>query len=106
MQLSFLFQPVTDLAAAIAHYAALGWEEAWREGEHTVAFQMPGAEPQLMLDDVPGWGAAGPMYLVDDVDAWIAQQDATATRISDIPRGRVAQIEAPGHHYYVFEMHD
>lgn len=59
-----------------------------------------------MLDDMPGWGGAGPMYLVDDVDAWIAEHGANATRISDIPRGRVAQIAAPDHHYFVFEMHD
>ncbi|GAA2173050.1 hypothetical protein GCM10009846_13420 [Agrococcus versicolor] len=108
MQLSFLFQPVDDLAAAAAHYAALGWEEAWRQGDHTIALQCPGLDTQLMLDDEPGWGGPGPMYLVDDVQAWLDAHPVAqvATRIADIPGGRVADIQAPGHVYYVFSVED
>ena len=108
MQLAFLFQPVADLAAAAAHYEALGWEEAWREGAHTIAFQLPGADAQLMLDDEPGWGGPGPMYLVPSVQGWLDAHPraSVASRIADIPRGRVADVQAPGHLYYVFEMDD
>ncbi|UFU03743.1 hypothetical protein LQF12_03800 [Ruania suaedae] len=105
MKLTFLFQPVTDLALAVDHYTLLGWDEAWREGEHTVAFQMPGADVQLMLDGAPDWGGPGPMYLVDDLTAWLeAHPDVAAGPLSQIPGGHVAEITAPGHSYYVFSM--
>jgi len=106
MNLTFHFQPVSDLAAAAAHYRDLGWEEAWREGEHTVAFQMPGVETQLMLDDEPDWGDAGPMYLVDDLLPWLEAhpQLEVTLPVREIPGGRVAGIGAPGHGYYVFSM--
>jgi hypothetical protein len=106
MQLTFLFQPVADLEAAAAHYRSLDWVEVWREGEHTIAFQIPGVETQLMLDDEGGWGPAGPMYLVGDLDSWLAANaDAEiALPVEPIPGGRVVGIQAPGHRYYVFEM--
>jgi hypothetical protein len=106
VQLTFLFQPVADLAGTAAYYRDLGWDEAWREGEHTIAFQMPGVETQLMLDDAAGWGPQGPMYLVDDLDAWLAgrEQLEIAFPVEEIPDGRVVGIQAPGHVFYVFEM--
>lgn len=106
MQLAFLFQPATDLAASAAYYAGLGWEETWREGEHTIAFQIPDSETQLMLDDAPGWGSAGPMYLVDDLDEWIAEHadSEVSLPVREIPDGRVVGIQAPDHVFYVFEM--
>lgn len=107
MLLTFYFQPVADLAAAAQHYLNLGWDEAWREGEHTIALQMPGVETQLMLDDEPGWGGAGPMYLVDDLLPWLAAHpELAAGEVQEIPGGRVADITAPGHSYYVFSMDD
>lgn len=107
MRLTFYVQPVDELAPAVQHYLDLGWEEAWREGEHTVALQMPDVEAQLMLDDEPGWGGAGPMYLVDDLAAWLASHpDLVAGPTLEIPGGRVAEITAPGHTYYVFSMDD
>lgn len=43
--------PVTNLRAALALYRdRLGWQEAWREGEGTVALKLPGSDVQLMLD--------------------------------------------------------
>lgn len=105
MHFTFYYQPVEDLASAVLHYLALGWDEAWREGEHTVALQMPDAETQLMLDDAEGWAGAGPMYLVDDLVAWLAgHTHLDAGPIRGIPGGRVAEISAPGHTYYVFSM--
>jgi catechol 2,3-dioxygenase-like lactoylglutathione lyase family enzyme len=109
MQLTFQFQPVTDLAAAATFYRELGWEEAWREGETTIAFQMPGVETQLMLDNDAGWSTtAGPMYLVDDLLAWLEAHPElpVAIETSEIPGGRVAGIGAPDHVFYVFSMDD
>lgn len=107
MHLTFYFQPVADLAAATEHYTSLGWDEAWREGEHTIALQMPGVETQLMLDDAEGWGGAGPMYLVDDLLPWLdAHPELISGQVMEIPGGRVAEITAPGHSYYVFSMDD
>ncbi|MWV51428.1 hypothetical protein GRS96_19340 (plasmid) [Rathayibacter sp. VKM Ac-2803] len=105
MRLTFYFQPVEDLGAAVEHYLGLGWTEAWREGEHTVAVQMPDVEVQLMLDDAEDWGGAGPMYLVENLSAWLAAHPASpAGAITEIPGGRVAEIAGPGHAYYVFSM--
>ncbi|MBS3179230.1 MULTISPECIES: hypothetical protein [unclassified Pseudoclavibacter] len=107
MILTFQFQPVEDLGAAVQHYLDLGWEEAWREGEHTVSMQMPELEIELMLDDEPGWGPAGPMYFVDDVDAWRAEHaNVTTGEPRDIPGGRVVEVTAPGHTYYVFSVEE
>ena len=105
MRLTFYFQPVDDLTGAARHYLDLGWEEAWREGEHTIALQMPDVETQLMLDDADGWGAAGPMYLVDDLIPWLAAHpEIAAGDVTEIPGGRVAEVAGPGHIYYVFSM--
>jgi hypothetical protein len=107
MRLAFYFQPVDDMAPALQHYLDLGWEEAWREDDHTIAMQMPDVDTQLMLDDVPGWGGPGPMYLVDDVEAWLSSHaDLVAGPTKEIPGGRVAAITAPGHTYYVFSLDD
>lgn len=105
MRLTFQYQPVGDLGAAAKYYSDLGWKEAWREGEHTIAFQMPDVQVQLMLDDAGDWGGAGPMYLVEDLSAWLrTNPDSPAEAITEIPGGRVAQIMGPGHIYYVFSM--
>lgn len=107
MRLTFHFQPVADLHAALQHYLDLGWDEAWREGENTIALQMPGVETQLMLDDAPDWGGAGPMYMVDDLLPWLElHADLNVGPVSEIPGGRVVEVTAPGHSYYVFSMDD
>ncbi|ROR73728.1 hypothetical protein [Bogoriella caseilytica] len=107
MLFTFFFQPVEDLVAAVQHYRNLGWDEAWREGEHTVALQMPGVASQLMLDSTVGFGSAGPMYLVEDLGQWLgAHPDLRAGSPVPIPGGRVAEVSAPGHTYYVFAMDD
>jgi catechol 2,3-dioxygenase-like lactoylglutathione lyase family enzyme len=70
MKLVFLYHPVKDVKEAVAFYRdVLGWDEAWRMGDATVAMQIPGSEVQVMLDvsDDPGLGASG-FYEVDDVD--------------------------------------
>jgi predicted enzyme related to lactoylglutathione lyase len=68
MQLTFAYLPVRDLGAALPFYRdMLGWEEAWREGTTTVAFQLPGTEVQVMLDEVDDDRRPGPAFLVDSV---------------------------------------
>ena len=105
MKLTFYFQPVDDLRLAAQHYLDLGWEEAWREGEHTIAMQMPDVETQLMLDDAEGWGGPGPMYLVNDLMPWLDAHPALNTGpITEIPGGRVVEVTGPGHQYYIFSM--
>ena len=106
MKLSFLLTPVTDLEAAVAfHRDVLGLEEAWRGGETTVAFALPDQDVQIMLDTDEA--IAGPMYLVDSVDAWL-ESHATVSVLSPkqpIPGGAVVGLSGPaGTAFYVFEM--
>ena len=89
MRLTFLYHPVTDLQGAVEFYRdGLGWEEAWRESDDTVAFWTPDRSAQVMLSytDQP----AGPMYLVDDLGAWIAEHGDLEVVIQryEIPGGR------------------
>lgn len=108
MELKYLHVPVTDMAAAVAFYAeTLGMEEAWREGEGTVAFWAPGRSVQMML--VQGGHASGPMYLVDDAVAWAAAHDHVPVRVPryDIPGGSVAGYGDPnGNVFYVYDQKD
>ena len=106
MKLTFIYAPVAELAPTIAYYRdVLGLEEGWREGDHTVSFQLPDSDVQVMVsvDDAP----AGPMYLVDDVAAFLAAHPAldVAVPISEIPDGHVAGILDPaGNFSYVLDQ--
>ncbi|MEO7369846.1 MAG: VOC family protein [Ilumatobacteraceae bacterium] len=106
MKLTFIYQPVQDLEVAVAfHRDQLGFDEAWREDDDTVAFWLPGRVAQIMLSttDQP----AGPMYLVEDVDAWTREHPAVITSVEkfDIPGGSVAGFAAPGDNtFYVFDQ--
>lgn len=108
MKLVFINQPVDDLAAAVAFYRdVLGFEEAWREGDDTVAFREPGGAAQIMLvsDGLPG----GPMYLVDDAAAWTAAHADLTVSVPtmEIPGGAVIGFEGPGGNvFYVFDQPD
>lgn len=106
MKLTFFYQPVEDLAGAVAFYRdRLGFEEAWREADDTVAFWLPDRSAQVMVSTEQQ--PAGPMYLVDSVDAWMGDHpelDATVKKY-EIPGGAVAGFAAPGSHtFYVFEQ--
>ena len=63
MKLVFLHHPVENLEASLAFYRdTLGFKEAWREEEHTVAFKIPNSEVELLLDyddDEKDLGAGG-----------------------------------------------
>ena len=106
MRLTFLFQHVDDLDVAVAfHRDVLGWGETWREGSDTVAFAIPGGDVEVMLSTDPG--ADGPMYLVDDVDEWLAAHPEVevVNPKSPIPGGSVVEVAtATGSAFYVFEM--
>lgn len=106
MKLSFLYVPVSDLDEAVDFYRGrLGLEEAWQQGDSTVAFWTPDKTVQLMVD-TDGY-PAGPMYLVDDVDAWAAAHDQVPVRVPTygIPGGAVAGFEDPsGNVFHVFDQ--
>ena len=106
MKLTYLYLPVDDLAAAESFYRdRLGLEEAWREGDSTIAFWSPDRAVQLMVDtdDYP----AGSMYEVDDLTAWQAANSAVPVRVPryEIPGGSVAGYQDPaGNVFYVFDQ--
>ena len=94
MKLVFLFHPVKDLKAALAYYRdTLGYDEAWREGEHTVALRLPGTDVQLMIEDDELDMGAGGVFLVDSVDAFYEEHKDRLEFVKepvDIPPGRYA----------------
>ena len=108
MKLTYLYHPVTTLDEGVSFFRdELGWEEAWRESDDTVAFWMPDRSAQVMVarTDEP----AGPMYLVDSVTAWIEAHPAVPIVVPryEIPGGSVAGFEgAGGNAFYVFDMPD
>lgn len=108
MKLTFLYNPVVDLGEAVAfHRDQLGWEEAWREGEDTVAFWLPDRSAQIILSTTAQ--PAGPMFLVPDVDVWTEEHAAVPTVVDKfaIPGGSVAGFGAPGGNtFYVFDQPD
>ncbi|GAA1995966.1 VOC family protein [Microbacterium pumilum] len=108
MKLTFLYQPVSDLQTAVEFYRdGLGWDEAWRESDDTVAFWTPDRAAQVMLSYTEQ--PAGPMYLVDDLGGWIAEHADLEVVIAryEIPGGTVAGFAAPGGSvFYVFDQPD
>lgn len=100
MKLAFLYHPVSDLKQSLSYYRALGFEESWREGEHTVALKIPGSTVQLMIEDedVIDIPVAGGIFVVDSVDAFYAANKATLNFVDepkDIPPGRYAIYKDP-----------
>lgn len=109
MKLTFLYQPVTDLDAAVAfHRDVLGLDEAWREGTETVAFALPDSEVQLMLDaSGADEGAASGFYEVADVNAFYEKHRESAAWITppvDQPPIRFAAFADPaGNLFRIFQ---
>ncbi len=80
----------TDLAEAVPfHRDRLGFDEAWRKGDETAAFWLPDRSAQLMVSTRQ---SAGPMYLVDSIDAQVRDHPDMVTAVEkfDIPGGSVA----------------
>ena len=100
MKLEFLFTPTSDLKASLALYRdGLGFTEAWREGEATVALVVPGTDVQLMLDANDPDAPPGPLFVVDSVEAFHRDRpDALAVLDgpSEIPGGFLATYQDPG----------
>jgi catechol 2,3-dioxygenase-like lactoylglutathione lyase family enzyme len=101
MKLTFLYQPVDDLEAAVAFYRdTLGLDESWREGTTTAAFALPGTDVELMLDVPQNGGAerqAGGFFGVESVDRFFAEhQDIKLVgEIIEVPGGKAATFLDP-----------
>jgi catechol 2,3-dioxygenase-like lactoylglutathione lyase family enzyme len=101
MKLTFLYQPVKDINAAVAFYRdVLGFDEAWREGDGTVAFKLPGSDVEVMLDVPTSDGPqsqAGGFYIVDSVDKFVAEHPTIdyVGEVLDVPGGRAVTFLDP-----------
>jgi catechol 2,3-dioxygenase-like lactoylglutathione lyase family enzyme len=100
VKLTFTYTPVPDLAEALTFYRdTLGWEEAWREGTTTVAFQLPDTEVQFMIDQVTDGSRPGPVFLVDSVkDFHESHRDRVrfGAEPQEIPGGYWVAFDDPG----------
>jgi catechol 2,3-dioxygenase-like lactoylglutathione lyase family enzyme len=109
MKLEFLYTPVNDLKAALALYRdALGWQEAWREGDSTVSLKLPGTEVQLMLDETDSGEGLGPIFVVESVQRFHAERPselAVREEPQEIPGGFMATYEdSSGNPIYVLDQ--
>ena len=100
MHLQFFFIPTADLGASLALCRdGFGFTEAWREGDETVALDVPRSDVQLMLDAHDADAPAGPIYLVEDLRAWHATKPEALGVIeqpAEIPGGYQAVYADPG----------
>src|SRR5689334_12259415 len=94
MKLVFLYHPVDNIKDSLAYYRdTLGFEEAWREGEHTVALQIPNSEVRLLIEDDEKELGAGGVFLVESVDDFFHANKEDLDFVKgpiDIPPGRYA----------------
>ncbi|HEU5469243.1 MAG TPA: VOC family protein [Actinophytocola sp.] len=110
MKLTFVYQPVKDLKESVDFYRKLGFDEAWREGDSTVAFALPGTEVQLMLDLPTGAGpesAPGAFFGVDSLDRFAADHPDLkwVGEIIDVPGGRGGTFLDPaGNAIHLFDQ--
>jgi predicted enzyme related to lactoylglutathione lyase len=108
VRLVFLYVPVTDLPPAATFYRdVLGLDEAWREGEDTIAFQLPDSPVRLMVST--SGKAPGPMYLVPSVEEHLAAHaDLQVTvPVEEIPDGVVVGLSDPaGNTFYLFDQNE
>jgi catechol 2,3-dioxygenase-like lactoylglutathione lyase family enzyme len=100
-KLALVYVPVRDLKSALAFYRdQLGLEEAWREGDGTVAFKLPDTSVELMIDLVEGdsTDTTGPFFVIPSVDRFYEEnqhQLEFSRKPSDIPPGRWATVKDP-----------
>ena len=94
MKLIFLYHPVKNLKESLHFYRdTLGYEEAWREGEHTVALTLPNSDVRLLIEDDEQEIGAGGVFLVNSVDDFYSEKKQVLTFVKepiDIPPGRYA----------------
>ena len=100
MKLEFLLVPTSDLKGSLALYRdSLGFTEAWREGDATVALKLPGTDVQLMLDANDPDAPVGPLFIVDSVADFHTARGGSLTVLaepSEIPGGFLATYQDPG----------
>ncbi len=113
VKLTFLYHPVKDLTEALAFYRdELGWDEAWREGDETVAMKIPGSDVQVMLDasDPDPSSQASGFYEVDNVDDFYAAHRDQVTFVdppTDLTPIRYASFSDPsGNLFRIFHNLD
>lgn len=110
MNLAFMYQSVDDLPTALAFYRdTLGLTEAWREGETTVAFELPGSTVQLMVDlqpdDHPKW-RSGLFFQVPNVVEFVKQYAELnwLDEPMEVPDGMAATFTDPaGNAIHIFD---
>ncbi|MEH7111417.1 VOC family protein [Neobacillus niacini] len=94
MKLVFLYHPVDNIKESLTYYRdTLGFEEAWREGEHTVALHIPNSEVRLLIEDDEKELGAGGVFLVESVDQFFNEKKEVLEFVKepiDIPPGRYA----------------
>ncbi len=109
MHLTLIYVPSKDAAVSARFYReTLGWQEAWREGETTIALTIPGSDIQLMLDeDETEPRQTGPMFKVEDVIDFYRRNQGNLEFLSapkDIPPGKyVAFRDVDG---YAIRLYD
>ena len=105
-KLAFVYVPVPTIESVLPFYRdTLGLTEAWREGDTTVALQVPGTDVQFMLD-VPG-EKAGPVLILDSLHSYLMQLGDGANGVEpvEIPGGYWAVIEDPaGNPVYLMDQ--
>jgi predicted enzyme related to lactoylglutathione lyase len=106
MKPAFIYVPTDDLAGTARFYAEqLGLEEAWREGDDTIAFALPDSDLQIMVSSAPG--NHGPMYQVPSAAEWIREHPdlEVVVPLEEIPGGAVVGFEDPaGNAFYVLDQ--
>lgn len=108
-KMTFVYMPVHDMKKALAFYRdQLGLDEAWREGDGTVVFKLPGSETELMLDLYEPEATSGPMFIIPSVDEFYAAQQGKLDFVAepvDIPPGRSVTVRDPfGNMLYFVDM--
>ena len=109
MRLDFAYLPTRDLGASLQLYRdTLGFDELWREGDHTVGLAVPGTDVGLMIDAAspPEWGP-GPMFGVDGVAAFRAEHEdlEVVSEPAEIPGGMLMALRDPGGNFvYVLDQ--
>ena len=111
MKLDMLYVPVQNIQGSLAFYRDyLGLEEAGREGDTTVIFNLPGIDVKLMIDQHGEHIATtpGPLFMLPSVDEFYAQQRDNMAFVQepiDIPIGRWAAAKDPtGNTIYFVDM--
>ena len=94
MKLCFLYHPVNNLKESLTFYRdVLGFEEAWREGNHTIALSIPNTEQRIMIEEDEHDLGAGGIFLVDSVEEYYNEHQSKVNFVkmpSDIPPGKYA----------------